>query len=117
MKLGKNLSNLRKIHNLSIEEFSEKINISKDKIKDWENEVKKPSIEEIIILSNFFDLSIDVLVKGEDNDYVKISKNQLSSIEDMSNIIKKGIKYLQYTGILIVVVFLLALIVKIILIK
>lgn len=72
MKFSDNIANLRKCNNLSMEEFSSKIQVSKEVVNNWETSKKEPSINELKKLSNEFNISIDELVGN--NKYVKKDK-------------------------------------------
>lgn len=50
---------------LSQEELAEKIFVTRQTISNWENSRSYPDINSLILLSNFFDISLDILVKGD----------------------------------------------------
>ena len=66
MTLGERIYELRKTKGLSQEQLSLEINVSKETVAHWENDVVMPSIHKLILLSELFDVSLDYLIKGQD---------------------------------------------------
>ncbi len=65
MSFGENLLGLRKGKNISQDELGGQINVSRQTISKWELDETTPEMEKLILLSKFFNLSIDDLVKGQ----------------------------------------------------
>ena len=65
MSLGETIYRLRTEKNLSQGDFAEKLEISRQSISKWENNIAIPDLEKIIKLSEIFEVSLDELVKGE----------------------------------------------------
>ncbi|MEB5648577.1 helix-turn-helix domain-containing protein (plasmid) [Mammaliicoccus sciuri] len=65
MKFYEKLKQERKRHNLSQEDLTNKINISRQSISKWEREQGYPNIETLIKLSDLFDITVDELLKGD----------------------------------------------------
>jgi transcriptional regulator with XRE-family HTH domain len=61
--LGKNLRYLRKQLSKTQSEIASLIKKGQTTIGNWENGISEPSIEELLIISNFFDIPLDVLIK------------------------------------------------------
>lgn len=70
MKLGKNIINIRKQNNLTQDDFAEKYFVTRQTISNWENGKSYPDLETLIKISDDFNISLDVLLK-EDNEMVK----------------------------------------------
>ncbi len=66
MSLGETLYRLRAEKNLSQGDLAEKLDVSRQSISKWENNSAVPDLEKIVKLSEIFDVSLDVLVKGEE---------------------------------------------------
>ena len=64
--LPEKLYTLRKKNNLSQEQLAEKLGVSRQAISKWESGASLPEIENLIMLSECFNVSIDYLVKEED---------------------------------------------------
>jgi len=77
MNISKQLKNYRKEFNISQEQLAEVIHVSRQTISNWENGRSYPDIQSLILLSEYFKVSLDELVKG---DVVKM-KNQLEKNE------------------------------------
>ena len=63
MVLGEKLKRLRKSRGLSQEQLAAELNVSRQSISKWELGESKPEIENLIALSEFFNVSIDELLK------------------------------------------------------
>ncbi|HEX9513456.1 MAG TPA: helix-turn-helix domain-containing protein [Puia sp.] len=61
--LGKNIRYLRKQFPVTQSQLASLIGKGQTTIGNWENGISEPSIEELLILSNYFDISLDVLIK------------------------------------------------------
>jgi len=61
-KFAEILKELREDNKLSQQELADKTGISVRTISRWENKTKRPALETIIILSKFFNVSIDFLL-------------------------------------------------------
>lgn len=80
--LSKKIYTLRKKKGLSQEQLAEKLNVSRQAISKWESGVSMPESEKLILLSEFFDVSIDYLIKEnteEINDCTD-NKNHISIV-------------------------------------
>ena len=75
MSLSENLQNLRKIKSMSQEELAEKLNVSRQAISKWESGSGYPETEKIISICEFFDCSMDELVKGKISENIKNEKD------------------------------------------
>lgn len=65
MNISKQLKNYRKEFNLSQETLAEVIHVSRQTISNWENDKSYPDIQSLILLSEYFKVSLDELVKGD----------------------------------------------------
>lgn len=65
MEISKQIKKHRLDAELSQEELAEKIFVTRQTISNWENNRSYPDINSLILLSSFFDISLDILVKGD----------------------------------------------------
>lgn len=63
--IGNRLSLYRKKARLSQSDVSETLNISRQAISSWENERSYPDIDNLIKLSELYNVSLDTLLKNE----------------------------------------------------
>lgn len=61
-KIGPILKSLRSSHELTQAELSEKLGVSEDTVREWEQQYKVPTADSLILLSNFYQVSIDYLL-------------------------------------------------------
>lgn len=63
MTLGEKIQKLRKDNSMSQELLAENLNISRQALSKWELGTSVPEVDKIILLSNFFKVSTDYLLK------------------------------------------------------
>ena len=96
-KIGKFISELRHKRNISQEELSNIIHVDRTLISKWENGVNIPDIEMLSTLSSYFNVSIEELIYGEEqnkNNYKKINNNFNDYLLNKNNKYKRIKKYL-----------------------
>ena len=64
MNIADRIQSLRKSKGISQEELADKIGVSRQAVSKWESEQSLPDMERIILLSDFFDVTTDYLLKG-----------------------------------------------------
>lgn len=65
MNFREKFINLRKSNHLSIEKLATKLQISKTRLLEWEEGLVNPSLDELLLIANFFNVSTDYLIKDE----------------------------------------------------
>ena len=75
MALGEILANLRKSKGLSQEQLAAELNLTRQTISKWELNQSTPDINYLAQLSDFFDVSTDYLIKGEQTNHIPHSDN------------------------------------------
>src|ERR1700744_3126760 len=73
--LGKNLRYLRKQLSKTQSDIALLIKKGQTTVGNWENGISEPNLEELLIISNFFDIQVDVLLKV---DLAEVSASQRS---------------------------------------
>src|ERR1700733_2274650 len=63
--LGKNLRHLRKQSSRTQSEIASLIQKGQTTIGNWENGISEPSLNELLIISNYFDIPLDTLLKTD----------------------------------------------------
>ncbi|WP_431215733.1 helix-turn-helix domain-containing protein [Puia sp. P3] len=61
--LGKNLRWLRKQSSKTQSEIAALIKKGQTTVGNWENGISEPNLEELLIISNYFDIPLDTLLK------------------------------------------------------
>lgn len=64
MNIADRIQYLRKTNGLSQEELAEKVGVSMLAVSKWESEQIPPDLEEIIIMSELFEVTTDYIIKG-----------------------------------------------------
>ena len=65
MQVGKQIQHYRKKKNLSQDDLAELIFVSCQSISNWERGATYPGIQNLLLLSKVFEVSLDKLVKGD----------------------------------------------------
>ncbi len=65
--LSEKIYALRKKCGLSQEQLAEKLGVSRQAVSKWESGTALPEIDKLILLSEYFNVSIDYLVKEQDD--------------------------------------------------
>lgn len=99
MEIGKKLKDTRIKAKFTQEEIAEELNVSRQTISNLENEKSYPDIISVIELSDFYSISLDDLLKGDE----KI----IEHLEESTNIVKSNQKLLGAIILNIITVILL----------
>ena len=84
MKIGLQLQQQRIRHNMSQNDLAEKLNISRQSISKWENAGSLPSFNNVVAISDLFDISLDELIRGDEelmNKFKDDGKIRLNHVE------------------------------------
>lgn len=84
MEFGNKLKSLRMQKGLSQEELAEAVYVTRQTISNWENSKSYPDIKSLLILSNFFSVSVDYLVKGDIKKMKDINPRDIKSLGRLS---------------------------------
>ena len=84
--VGDNILKLRKKLGFSQEELSEKINVTRQTISNWELNETQPNPNQLKLLSKALNISVDELI---DNDIKTVVEEKVSNTEKQTQIIKK----------------------------
>lgn len=101
MKFNEKLIKLRKENNLSQEELGEKLEVARQTISKWELGETTPEMDKLIKLSEIFNITLDNLVKDENEPEIKNDPNNTNT-QKLAGII---IKLLKIAGIIIGAIF------------
>lgn len=76
--LSERLYKLRKKSGLSQEQIAEQLNVSRQAISKWELGAEVPESEKLIIISEYFKVSVDYLLKDVDEEEQKGQENKVT---------------------------------------
>lgn len=65
MDISKQIKKYRRDSNLSQEDLAQKIFVTRQTISNWETGKNYPDINSLVLLSTLFDVSLDILVRGD----------------------------------------------------
>lgn len=81
--LGEKIYELRKANQLTQEELAEKTNVSPQAVSKWEKDLSIPDLPVLIDLADFFEVSLDYLVREKEETVRFIPKEQQKNLEEM----------------------------------
>ena len=64
MNIADRIQNLRKLKGISQEELADKIGVSRQAVSKWESEQSLPDMDKVIIMSDYFEVTTDYILKG-----------------------------------------------------
>ena len=76
MNMADRIQYLRKSKGISQEELADKVGVSRQAVSKWESEQSTPDLEKIIIMSDFFGVTTDYILKGIEPVADKEQKNK-----------------------------------------
>lgn len=76
MNFGETLQSLRKKHGLTQETLGEQLHVTRQTVSNWETGKNYPDLELLVALSNLFDISLDILLKGDGHMIHKIDQER-----------------------------------------
>lgn len=88
MEIGKQIRRYRTERKLSQDALADKIYVTRQTISNWENDRNYPDIRSLVLLSNVFGVSLDILVKGD----LEKMKEQIKE-EDIRAFNRDGVIY------------------------
>ena len=93
MNMADRIQYLRKAKGISQEELADKVGVSRQAVSKWESEQSTPDLEKIIIMSDFFGVTTDYILKGIE---------PVSSKEDKSKEIVSKVLYIASTLLIVI---------------
>ncbi|MCL2076958.1 MAG: helix-turn-helix domain-containing protein [Oscillospiraceae bacterium] len=79
MNIANRIHDLRKAKGISQEEFAAQIGVSRQAVSKWESEQSLPEIEKVIIMSDYFEVTTDYILKGIQTKEQAREKNALDA--------------------------------------
>lgn len=116
MTLGNKIQELRKKQLLSQEAFAEIMNVTRQSVSKWELDQSYPAIEKLIEIADFFNITLDELLRDEANPLgtndislqdIKINHYENATNINKSNNSKEYIVYFLWWAILAIIIMIL----------
>lgn len=121
MKFNEKLSTLRKKQGLSQEELGMELQVSRQTISKWESGQSYPDFQKLVLLSDYFAMTLDELVRDIDVQDVRERDLNGEKLTSVFNDIEKGKSFLHqvmlyagYCGLILIALILIAFILKLI---
>lgn len=78
---GQNLKRLRKSRDLTQKQLGEQLNLSRNQVNNYENAMFEPSMETLLQISSFFNVSLDLLCSEYSNTKDTMLRNTLEEVQ------------------------------------
>lgn len=101
MDFNEKLISLRKSKGLSQEDLGNELNVSRQTISKWESRQAYPDFQKLVILSDYFGITLDELVKDIDPEEIisnSFDGERLNSVYKNVNNAKKMVKWYLIIG-------------------
>lgn len=83
MNLADRIQQLRKIRGISQEELADRIGVSRQAVSKWESGQTSPDLEKIVLLSDYFEVTTDYLLKGVSPTPAQTGPDQTVSVQSV----------------------------------
>ena len=103
MKFKEKMIMLRKQHNLSQEKVAEKLKVARQTVSKWELGETTPEMDKLIMISELYNITLDELVKEENQEKIVNDPNNTNS----QKLAGMTIKILKGIGIFIIILVIL----------
>lgn len=82
MNLGSQLKKFRESKNFSQEDVARKVGVTRQAVYKWESNKSYPDIDNLILLSELYEVTIDELIKGSEDVRGELDKKDKEECED-----------------------------------
>ncbi|PEI88914.1 transcriptional regulator [Bacillus pseudomycoides] len=82
MNLGPQLKKFRESKNFSQEDVARKVGVTRQAVYKWESNKSYPDIDNLILLSKLYEVTIDELIKGSGDVREELDKKDKDECED-----------------------------------
>ena len=83
--IGKMIKKIRTEKNITQEQLSEKLNITRQAVSNWENGKTQPDVDTIINISNVLEVSVEEIIYGQ-------KQNAITDNENVTKTVQSGAK-------------------------
>lgn len=81
--MGEKINDLRKLRKMTQDELAEKMGVSSQAVSKWEKDISIPDLPILVELSEFFNVSLDELVKERDETVRYVPMEARKNINEM----------------------------------
>ena len=85
MNLGSQLKRFRESKSFSQEDVARKVGVTRQAVYKWESNKSYPDIDNLILLSELYEVTIDELIKGLEDAREELNKKDKDECEDDEN--------------------------------
>ncbi|MBQ3111464.1 MAG: helix-turn-helix transcriptional regulator [Firmicutes bacterium] len=101
MNLANRIQTMRKARGISQEELADQLGVSRQAVSKWESEQSQPELDKLLLLSDFFGVSCDYLLRGAAGQGMPETATQSAQLEPVdARIFTVGATVLNVIGLL-----------------
>ncbi len=93
MNISERIQHLRKIQGISQEELADKVGVSRQAVSKWESGQSIPDMDKIILLSDYFEVTTDYLLKGT---------KPIETVQKSGEVLASQILYIASTALILI---------------
>lgn len=102
MTFGENLVSLRKRKSVSQEQLAEVLGLTRQTVSKWELNQSTPDLQYIVQMSEYFNVSLDYLIKGKETTLTEVPKQEKEDDCDKKSNYVIGYKWIFVFGLVLV---------------
>lgn len=85
MTLGERIKHYRNLHGFTQQQLAEQLNLTRQTISKWETDKSLPDIENIVLMSTIFSITLDDFLKIEIDQQMIKQKNKKREVRNLLN--------------------------------
>lgn len=93
IQIGNKLKELRINQGLKEHDIAKKLNVAVSTISSYENNFRKPSLENILVLADIYGVSVDYLLSRPNNNMISVdglNKEQILVVKNLIQCLKRS---------------------------
>ena len=104
MSFGENLVSLRKRKGVSQEQLAEVLGLTRQTVSKWELNQSTPDLQYIVHISEYFNVSLDYLIKGEESTLKEVLQKEEKEYSNKKSNYVIGYKWIFVLGLVLMAV-------------
>ena len=121
MNIADRIQSLRKSKGISQEQLADVVGVSRQAVSKWESEQTIPDLEKIVLMSEYFDVTTDYILKGIEPASAEMNHMTIGDVLDQKVLTagngkrtKKILRYLFYVFLGVLGIYLLTMLIYVV---
>ncbi len=99
MTLGERIRQFRTAHGLSQGDFAEQMDVSRQSVSKWENDLAVPELDKLIRMSTLFGVTLDTLACGEEEPHKTTAENTSGTAVADACSARSAVQFCEISGV------------------